>query len=104
MLGKTTSAIAASVLAAAGLLAWSAPAAAAPVSQVAASVPSCVETDLDDSGFTDELTVTNTCFYSVRVKVVLAYMSDTPCDTIRSGRSVTWSWGYPGRFDGLAEC
>ncbi|MFE3455994.1 hypothetical protein ACFXKD_00500 [Nocardiopsis aegyptia] len=104
MFGKAISITAASALAVAGLLAWSAPAAAAPVPQAAASVPGCVETDLDDSGFTDELTVTNTCLYSVRVKVVLAYMSDTPCDTIRSGRSVTWTWGYPGRFDGLADC
>ncbi|WP_433696824.1 hypothetical protein [Nocardiopsis sp. CA-288880] len=104
VLGKTTSAIAASALVAAGLLAWSTPAAAETAPQAAVAVPDCVETDLDDDGITDELTVTNTCSSSVRVKVVLAYMTDIPCTTIRSGRSVSWSWGYPGRFDGLVDC
>lgn len=104
MLGKTTSVIAASAMAAAGLLAWSTPAAAATAPQAAAAVPNCVETDLDDSGWTDKLAVINDCSYSVRVKVVLAYETDLPCATIPSGYTQNYSWGYPGRFDGLVDC
>ncbi|MGW8529118.1 hypothetical protein [Nocardiopsis sp. NPDC055824] len=104
MLGKTTSAIAASALAAAGLLVWSTPAAAEAAPQTAAAVPDCVETDLDDSGWRDTLAVTNDCSSSVRVKVVLAYATDLPCTTIPSGYTQNYSWGYPGRFDGLVDC
>ncbi|OKI21037.1 hypothetical protein A6A08_21945 [Nocardiopsis sp. TSRI0078] len=96
--------MAASALAAAGLLAWSAPAAAATAPQAAAAVPNCVDTDLDASGVEDTLTVTNNCSYSVRVKVVLAYETDLPCVTIRSGGSHYYGWYWPGRFDGLVSC
>ncbi|GAB2485875.1 hypothetical protein [Nocardiopsis aegyptia] len=104
MLGKATSVMAAGALAAAGLLAWSTPAAAETAPQAAAAVPNCVETDLDASGWTDELEVINDCSYSVRVKVVLAYETDLACQTIPSGYTAHYSWGYPGRFDGLVDC
>ncbi|WP_370013296.1 hypothetical protein UIS43_27920 (plasmid) [Nocardiopsis sp. LDBS0036] len=104
MLRKTTSAIAASAMAAAGLLSWSTPAVAETAPQAAAAVPNCVETSLNDSGWTDYLTVRNTCSYSVRVKVVLANATDFSCRTISSGGSRSYSWGYPGRFDGLVDC
>jgi hypothetical protein len=48
--------------------------------------------------------VTNTCSYSVRVKVVLANEADYACITIRSGRSHYYGWYWPGRFDGLVSC
>jgi hypothetical protein len=88
----------------AGLLAWSTPAAAATAPQAAAAAPNCVTTDLDDSGWTDELTVYNNCSHSVRVKVLLAFRVDPPCITIGSDSSYNASWGYPGRFDGLVDC
>jgi hypothetical protein len=77
---------------------------AATVAAVAASVPNCVVTDLDDSGYTDYLTVFNGCNYAVRVKVVLAFHTDKPCATIGAHSIRSYSWKYPGRFDGLVSC
>ncbi|MCP2352007.1 hypothetical protein [Nonomuraea roseoviolacea] len=71
---------------------------------VAAAVPSCVTTRLDSSGYTDKLWVTNNCRYSVRAKVVLAHETDLSCWTYGRGTTKYWSWGWPGRFDGLANC
>ena len=70
----------------------------------AATVPRCVTTSLDDSGYTDYLTVFNGCSYAVRVKVVLAYHQDFPCYTIGADSVRHYSWKYPGRFDGLVSC
>ena len=104
MFGKATSAIAASALAVAGLLVWSAPVTAATLPQTAAAVPSCVTTSLDDDGWTDYLTVYNNCNHNVRVKVVLANASDFACRTIPAGGAHNYWWNYPGRFDRLADC
>ncbi|NUW46143.1 hypothetical protein [Nonomuraea rhodomycinica] len=70
----------------------------------AAAVPSCVTTRLDSSGYTDKLWVTNNCRYSVRAKVVLAHETDLSCWTYGRGTTKYWSWGWPGRFDGLHDC
>ena len=102
----------ATVVAALVVLALAVPASARPagsdsaatVAAVAASVPNCVVTDLDDSGYTDYLTVFNGCSYAVRVKVVLAYHQDFPCYTIGADSVRHYSWKYPGRFDGLVSC
>ncbi|WAE71035.1 hypothetical protein OUQ99_17520 [Streptomonospora nanhaiensis] len=104
MLGKTTSAIAASALAAAGLLAWSTPAAAATAPQAAAAVPNCVTTSLNDSGATDYLTVYNDCDDNLRIKVLLAYGPDFSCTTIAANGQMSYQWPWPSRFDGLQEC
>jgi P pilus assembly chaperone PapD len=77
---------------------------AKPPAEAAAEAPSCVRPDLDESGWTDYLTVTNTCGYYVRVKVVLANASDLACNGYDSGQSRSWQWGFPGRFDGLQTC
>ncbi|WP_249998952.1 hypothetical protein [Actinoplanes sp. M2I2] len=69
-----------------------------------AAVPTCVTTTLNDSGYTDRLTVNNRCGSSQRVKVLLANLTDFACYTIPSGGYRTYSWNYPGRFDGLASC
>jgi len=61
------------------------PDSAATAAAAAASVPRCVVTSLDDSGYTDYLTVFNGCSYAVRVKVVLAFHTDKPAP--RSGRT-----------------
>ncbi|WP_067966373.1 hypothetical protein [Nocardiopsis trehalosi] len=105
MLKKTTKTAAiASALAAAGVLALAAPAAAETAPQAAAAVPGCVTTALYDDGGTDELTVRNTCSYSVRVKVILAFKPDLACVTYPAKSYKDWTWSYPGRFDRLASC
>ncbi|MDA0565884.1 hypothetical protein LG943_16415 [Streptomonospora sp. S1-112] len=104
---RKTSAIAASALVAASILAGAAPAAAETTPQSApraASVPGCVVTSLDDSGTTDYLTVYNDCGYDVRVKVVLAHATDLSCQTIFSGTHRNYQWVWPGRFDRLDAC
>lgn len=111
MFGKKTSAIAISALAAAGVLAWSPPAAAASNSQntgtavrPAAAAPSCVKTSLDDSGVRDHLRVKNNCSYSVRVKVKLALGPDFSCIGMPVGSYHTYSWAWPAKFDGVDSC
>ena len=101
----------ATVVAALVVLALAVPASARPAgpdsaatAAVAAAVPNCVVTDLNDSGYTDYLTVFNGCNYAVRVKVVLAFHTDKPCATIGADAIRSYSWKYPGRFDGLVSC
>lgn len=74
------------------------------VPRSAAAVPNCVTTRLDDRGFYDYLSVTNGCSTTQRVKVVLAFMTDIPCQTLRPGQTMAYRWGYPGRFDRLQSC
>jgi hypothetical protein len=102
MLKKTTAI--AGALAMAGIVAWSAPAAAETAPPAAAAVPGCVTTALNDTGGRDELTVYNNCSYSVRVKVVLANGSDAACRTIAARSSHNYWWNWPRRFDGLVSC
>jgi hypothetical protein len=71
---------------------------------LAASVPSCVHTSLNDSGFVDHLRVTNTCSSYQRFKVVLAFATDFSCSDLPPGYYQDFQWGYPGRFDHLANC
>lgn len=66
--------------------------------------PTCLHTSLNDSGSTDYLTVTNTCGAYKNYKVKLAFRADSSCTGINAGASQGWSWGYPGRFDGLESC
>jgi hypothetical protein len=102
----------ATIVAALVVLALAFPASARPAgSDSAATVaaaktrpPSCVTTSLNDSGYTDYLTVWNDCGYAVRVKVVLANHTDKPCYTIAAHSARSYSWKYPGRFDGLVNC
>jgi hypothetical protein len=110
---KSLAAVFASLLALTALVGFARPADASPDAPDAprvasapdvAAVPSCVWTYLDDSGSTDYLEVHNDCSYSVRVKVVLAFATDFPCYTIGSGSYRWYTWGWPGRFDGLADC
>ncbi|PDP87005.1 hypothetical protein CQJ94_14435 [Glycomyces fuscus] len=75
-----------------------------PLRRSPTAVPNCVTTALDDSGWTDELTIYNNCSHSVRVKVLLAFRVDSHCITIGSDSSYSAPWGYPGRFDGLVSC
>ena len=70
----------------------------------AEAVPSCVRTALNDSGFVDYLTVTNSCSRSLRIKVVLANHTDLACRTIPAHTARAYSWSWPGRFDGLRDC
>ena len=77
---------------------------AATAAAAAASVPNCVDTYLDDSGYTDFLEVINNCDRNVRVKVVLANHTDKPCRTIVAYDYYDYTWKYPGRFDGLVSC
>jgi hypothetical protein len=74
------------------------------VPAMAASIPSCVHTSLDDSGFTDYLRVTNTCSSHQRIKVVLAFATDFSCSDLPPGYYQDFHWNYPGRFDHLASC
>ena len=69
-----------------------------------AAVPTCVETSLNDSGYTDYLTVWNRCSTDQRIKVVLAFATDKACLTVYAYGSRDYSWDYPGRFDGLVSC
>ena len=93
---KSRSLLLASALAVASLLPMAGPA--------SAQVPSCVDTWLDDSGWTDYLNVYNGCDTAQRIKVVLANHTDEPCTTIYPGDSKDFEWGYPGRFDRLEYC
>jgi hypothetical protein len=101
----------ATVVASLVVLALAVPASARPAdpdsattAAVAASVPSCVQTDLDDSGYVDYLRVINGCNHSLRIKVVLAFHVDKPCRTIPAYDYYDYDWKYPGRFDGLVSC
>jgi hypothetical protein len=101
----------ATVVAALVVLALAIPASARPAgpdsadtAAVASTVPVCVTTALEDSGYRDYLTVFNGCNYAVRVKVVLAYKQDFPCYTIGADSVRHYTWTYPGRFDGLVGC
>ncbi len=76
----------------------------ADTSTAMANAPTCMHVDLDDSGWTDYLTVTNACGSYQRAKVILANAPDLSCTGYSSGQSRTWRWGAPGRFDGLAGC
>jgi hypothetical protein len=78
--------------------------AAAGVEDPLASPPGCVHTNLADRGWTDYLTVTNTCKQTVRVKVVIAFGTDFACYTFGPGASRNYWWGYPRRFDKLVTC
>jgi hypothetical protein len=69
-----------------------------------ANAPSCATTALDDSGWTDHLTVRNGCSHDVRLKVVLAHGTDLPCYTYGPGQSRSFSRGYPKRVDRLVTC
>jgi len=71
---------------------------------VAAAVPNCVTTSLNDSGYIDYLTVWRNCDHAVRVKVILAYHQDFPCYTIAAHEARTYKWAWPGRFDRLEDC
>jgi hypothetical protein len=70
----------------------------------AAAVPNCVRTQLNDKGYTDRLTVTNTCKSLQRVKVVIANDTDKACRSFGPGFSYKYNWSYPGRFDKLVPC
>ncbi len=70
----------------------------------AAAAPQCLKTRLNDSGYTDHLTVRNNCRTNQRVKVVLAFARDGACRSIAAGGSSSWKWSYPGRFDRLERC
>ncbi|MFF4986376.1 hypothetical protein ACFY19_04265 [Streptosporangium saharense] len=67
----------------------------------AASVPTCVWTK---SLGARKVRVTNKCPRAVRVKVIVARRGDKACWSYRPGASKEWSWGRPGRFDGLRYC
>src|SRR5919199_692565 len=68
-------------------------------SSAAKLAPNCVKASLNDSGFTDYITVTNTCKTTQRVKIVIAYLPDIACTSLKPGYYVKAHWGYPGRFD-----
>ena len=94
------------VLSAALVLA-SAPAFAGPNSEATAatlSVPSCVSTSLNDSGYRDYLRVYNGCSSGKRIKVVLANATDFSCYYYAPYTARDYSWNYPGRFDRLVDC
>jgi hypothetical protein len=109
---KVFAGLVAMVLAGTALLGFANPASAASAANAGravdtaalAAVPSCVWTYLDDSGSTDYLEVHNGCSSSVRVKVVLAFATDFACYTIAPGTYRWYTWGWPGRFDGLVDC
>ncbi|MEV4091370.1 hypothetical protein [Streptosporangium saharense] len=67
----------------------------------AAPVPTCVQAQSLGSR---KVRVTNKCRSTVRVKVIIAKGGDKSCWTYRPGASKEWSWGWPGRFDGLRYC
>lgn len=73
-------------------------------STAAQVAPSCVRASLNDTGYYDYLTVTNTCRTTQRVKVVIANLPDYACTSVAPNRSFTIRWGYPGRFDRLESC
>ncbi len=70
----------------------------------AAIAPSCVKISLNDEGAVDYLTVTNNCDRELRLKVKLAYETDIACTTYYPGQYRSYSWTYPGRFDGVVTC
>lgn len=98
----------AAAIAGAGLLLPAGPASAstadASTAAVAASVPTCVDPKLDDSGPIDHLWVTNKCGSTQRVKVIIANGNDFSCVSYSPGERWHFQWSLPGRFDGLSEC
>jgi hypothetical protein len=79
---------------------------AAPARSEAATVatgaaPNCLKTSQPTS---KSVRVRNTCGYTVRAKVIIAFGPDGACYTYNSGADVTWTWGGLGRFDGLQTC
>lgn len=72
--------------------------------RVASPAPVCIKHRLDDNGPTDELLVTNKCKRAWNVKVILERHTDLVCTRIAANRSKTFTWKWPGKFDGIARC
>ncbi|NIH81610.1 hypothetical protein [Amycolatopsis viridis] len=68
------------------------------------AAPNCVDVDLTDGRLDDYVWVTNYCPYRLRLKVVLAFATDKPCDSYEPNTGRLYYWSYPGRFDGVVTC
>lgn len=67
----------------------------------AAPAPSCVQMYTPGN----RVQVTNTCKYTVRVKVVWAFATDGACTTIPAFKTKFFNKkGWPARLDGLQKC
>lgn len=89
-----------------GALAVSAPtAAAAPTPAPTAEAPTCVSRywDNDPSGF--GVNIKNNCTYTVRVKVIVDWGTDSPCWTLAPGQGKYWfKETVTGSYSHLATC
>jgi hypothetical protein len=84
---------------------------AAPMAGVAQAdpAPTCVVATVHEDDSPDWASVTNRCSTAPRVKMVIAFESDSPCTQLNSpeqGGQVgfLWHWADWGRFDGVESC
>lgn len=66
--------------------------------------PSCVYPKLIGTGMFNQLWVSNRCTGAVRIKVVIAHRSDTPCTRLDAGEAHLFEWGWPGRYERVVRC
>ncbi len=89
-----------------GALAVSAPtAAAAPAPGPTAEAPTCVSRYWDDdpSGF--GVNIKNNCTYTVRVRVIVDWGTDSPCWSLAPGQGKFWfKETITGQYSHLATC
>ncbi|GAA3146416.1 hypothetical protein GCM10010466_41810 [Planomonospora alba] len=75
------------------------------VGTLATEAPSCVEREVRDEGWTDELYVVNRCGETKWLKAIIAYAGDSSCQKFDKNQGyIIHEWGYPGRFDRLELC
>ncbi|WP_431923121.1 hypothetical protein [Nonomuraea jabiensis] len=79
------------------------PASAATTARSAAA-PWCLGHRLNDKGAVDKLWVWNGCKSNQSYKVRLANVPDLACRQLKPGGADYFTWGWPGRFDGLVTC
>ncbi|MFF4618482.1 hypothetical protein [Nonomuraea jabiensis] len=79
------------------------PASAATTAQAAAA-PWCLGHRLNAKGSVDKLWVWNSCKSNQSYKVRLANVPDLACRQLKPGGADYFTWGWPGRFDGLVTC
>ncbi|MGH9212941.1 MAG: hypothetical protein ACRD2C_20060 [Acidimicrobiales bacterium] len=97
-----TAALVAGTALASGMVATPGAHAAPPAATAPASVDWCLSASVREGGWTDTLTISNSCGYSVRAKVVLDFAFDS-CVTVPAA-GARYLMHYPARFNRLEEC
>ncbi|MGW6494932.1 hypothetical protein [Nonomuraea angiospora] len=87
-----------------GFAAGPASAATSTATSAQAAAPWCLGHRLNDKGAVDKLWVWNSCKSNQSYKVRLANVPDLACRQLKPGGADYFTWGWPGRFDGLVTC